>query len=318
MRAERLCILGGAGFVGRHICTRLADSPVELRVLTRRRERNRELTVVPNLELVEASVHDPKALATHLAGCDTVINLIGILNESAKGDFQRVHVELPRQLLEACRAAGVRRLLHMSALGAGDGAPSAYQRSKAEGERLVLDANSRDLAVTAFRPSVIFGPGDSFFSRFDKLLRQAPFFFPLPTPQARFRPVYVGDVAEAFVRTLTRRESFGRAYELCGPDTYSLRELVEYTAEVSGRHRTILGLSDGLSKLQGRVLGRLPGKPYSYDNYLSATVDNVCREDGLAELGLEPTPLEAVVPTYLSDVAVRQRYDVFRKSARRV
>lgn len=318
MRVKKICILGGTGFVGRHICSRLADRPVRLRVLTRHRERNRDLMVVPNLELVECSLHDPQALATHFAGCDTVINLVGVLNENRRGEFQRTHVDLPRTILEVCREIGVQRLLHMSALGAATDAPSAYQRSKAEGERLVLAANAPHFGVTSFRPSVIFGPGDSFFSRFAKLLRTAPLAFPLPTPDARFSPVYVNDVADAFIRALEERETFGRHYELCGPQTYTLRQLVEYTSRVSRHGRLIIGLPDSLSRLQGKLLQLMPGKPYSYDNYLSSTVDNVCSSNGLQELGLTPTPLEVVVPGYLSDFAARRRYNVFRKGARRV
>jgi uncharacterized protein YbjT (DUF2867 family) len=318
MRVEQICILGGTGFVGRHICNHLAQRNVNIRVLTRNSARNRDIMVVPNLQLVGTDIHDPQALATHFAGCDTVINLIGILNESRRGDFQRVHVELPRKILEACRATDVRRLLHMSALGAAADAPSEYQRSKAAGEQLVMATNGEHFGVTSFRPSVIFGPGDSLFSRFAKLLRLSPMVFPLPTPDTRFRPVYVNDVADAFIHTLTERHTFGQAYELCGPRTYSLRELVEYTARTSHHGRKIIGLSDGLSRLQARLLGALPGKPYSYDNYLSSTVDSVCQRDDLRALGIEPTGLETIVPGYLSDFAARRRYNVFRKGARRV
>lgn len=318
MRIEQICILGGTGFVGRHICNHLAQSDVTLRVLTRNSARNRDIMVVPNLQLVGTDIHDPQALATQFAGCDTVINLTGILNESRRGDFQRVHVDLPRKILEACQATGVRRLLHMSALGATPDAPSEYLRSKAEGERLVMAANSEQFGVTSFRPSVIFGPGDGLFSRFAGLLRSSPKVFPLPTPNARFRPVYVNDVADAVIRTLTERATFGQSYELCGPRTYTLRQLVEYTARTSGIERRIVSLSDSSSRLQARMLGLLPGRPYSYDNYLSCSIDSVCQYDGLKALGIAPTAVEAVVPGYLSDFAARRRYNLFRKGARRV
>lgn len=181
----------------------------------------------------------------------------------------------------------------------------------------MLAASGEHFGVTSFRPSVIFGPGDSLFSRFARLLRLSPGVFPLPTPGARFRPVYVNDVADAFVRSLDERGSFGRTYELCGPQTYTLKALLEYTAEISGHGRLILGLPDSLSRLQARVLGLMPGKPYNYDNYLSSSVPNVCETDGLAELGISATAVEAVVPGYLAAFSARRRYDLFRKAARR-
>lgn len=320
MHVRSICILGGSGFVGRHICSRLASSRLSVRVLTRRRERQRDLLVLPNLQLMEADIHDPQNLRAHFAEVDCVINLVGILNDPSRdgSGFEQVHVELVRKVTETCLDTGVRRLLHMSALGAARDAPSRYLRSKAEGERIALAAHGEALAVTAFRPSVIFGPGDSFFSRFARLLKRAPGFFPLPTPEACFSPVYVDNVAWAFINSLNERATFGRTFELCGPKTYTLRELVEYTARVSGHERRVIGLSDRLSRLQAQVLGRLPGQPYTLDNYLSATVDNTGTGDGLKELGIEPVALEAIVPGYLSDFSARRRYDLFRKGTHRV
>ncbi len=318
MPVANICLLGGTGFVGRRICAQLAKRPAKLRVLTRNAALNRDLLVIPNLELIETNVFDPKLLRAQLSGIDTVINLVGILNEKRRGDFERVHVELPRMLLAASREAGVRRLLHMCALGAAPDAPSRYQRTKAAGEQLVLAANGPDLAVTSFRPSVIFGPGDSLFNRFARLLALSPLFFPLPTPNTRFRPVFVDDVARAFVVSLDNPRTFGRSYELCGPRTFTLRELVAYTAELTHRTRTIVGLPDWASRLQARLLGLLPGRPYTMDNYLSATVDNVCAQDGLAELGIEQKiDINAVVPHYLASFTWRARYNVYRQWARR-
>lgn len=320
MGNRRICILGGTGFVGRHLVNALGDANVSMRVLTRNRSRQRDLLVIPNLELVQADIHDPAVLRKHFAESEVVINLVGILNSRPRDgrEFQQVHAELPKSVVDICRQTGVQRLLHMSALGAANDAPSKYQQSKAEGEAVVLAANAQHFATTSFRPSVIFGPGDSFFSRFANLLKMAPGFFPLPTPQARFSPVFVGDVAQAFINSLDERDTFGRSIELCGPRTYTLRELVEYTAEVAGHKRRIIGLSDGLSRLQARILGRFPGQPYSYDNYLSATRDNVGSCDGLRELNIIPTAVEAIVPSYLADFGVRRRYNIFRKGARRV
>ena len=318
MRIQTVCILGGTGFVGRQIANRLANTPIRIKVLTRRRERNRHLLPIPNLELVETDIHDAQQLAAQLEGVDAVINLVAILNESGKPgrDFETVHVRLVEKLLEACHTAGVKRLLHMSALGADIDGPSRYQQTKGEGERLALAAHGDDLAVTVFKPSVVFGPADSFLNTFAGLLRMAP-VMPLPTPEAKFQPVYVDDVAAAFETALSDRKTFGKTYELGGPTVYSLKTLVRYVAELLGIKRAIIGLPDGLSRLQGRVMQRVPGQPYTYDNYLSAQVDNVCSHNALPDLGIHPTALEAVAPAYLGGQKSRDRYDEWRRDAGR-
>ena len=317
MKIRTLCVLGGTGFVGRALVQRLAGEGRQARVLTRYRERHRALLVLPTLELVQADVHDPQTLVEHFRGCDAVVNLVGILNEKGHDGrgFWTAHVELARKVVEACRGAGVRRLLHMSALNAdATHGPSHYLRTKGEAEDLVHAAS--DLQVTSFQPSVIFGPGDGFFNRFARLLKLTPGVLPLACPQARFSPVYVGDVAAAFVAALDDRTSAGRRYELCGPRSYTLKQLVQYTARCAGLKRWIVGLSDRLSRLQASVFEYLPGKPFSYDNYLSLQTDSVCRENGLMSLGITPTPVEAVVPGCLGRKA-QVRYSHFQRSTRR-
>ena len=302
MAAKRIAILGGSGFVGRHLVAALTRRGHPTRVFTRRRSRSRSLLVMPACEIVETNAHVASNLEAHLAGCDVAVNLAGILNEhSGTGDrFEDVHAELPGKLAEACRRRGIGRMLHMSALGAGAGAPSGYLRTKFRGEQAAHAAEAAGIAVTSFRPSVVFGPEDSFFNRFAGLLALSPFAFPLACPRARFAPVYVGDVVRAFLVALGDDSTAGRRYELCGPHTYTLRELVEYTAEVTGRRRLIVGLGDGLSRLQARVFERLPGKPFSTDNYLSTRVDSVCSGgNGLGQLGITPRSVESVVPSYL-------------------
>lgn len=319
MQIKTIAIVGGTGFVGTHLANRLTRDHYRIRALTRRREAHRDLLVLPTLELVETDVHDSAALSSALAGCDAVINLAGILNE--RGDdgrgFRRVHVDIPRHLVQVCRALGIRRYLHMSALNAAPGAPSHYLASKGEGEELVHTA-SDGVMVTSFRPSVIFGPGDSFYTRFARLLALTPFVFPLACANARFAPVYVGDVVEAFARAMTDPVTAGQRYDLCGPDVYTLRQIVEYTAWVTGLERRVITLGDGLSRLQAAVFEWVPGKPFSRDNYRSATLDSVCGgDDGLRRLGIEPTGTEAVVPTYLGAASQRARYSSYRGLARR-
>ena len=319
MAKNRIAVLGGSGFVGRRLVAALTAAGWATRVLTRRRSRSRSMLVLPTCEVVECDVHRSADLNEQLAGCGTAINLIGILNEySSSGErFRDVHAELPGKLVEACRINGIGRILHMSALGASEDAPSEYLRTKHRGERAALAAEADGIATTSFRPSVIFGPDDSFFNRFAGLLAISPAVFPLACPRARFAPVFVGDVVSAFMAALHDDATAGRCYELCGPRTYTLRELVAYTGAISGRQRRIIGLGDGLSKLQGLVLERLPGKPFSTDNYRSTKVDSVCACNGLESLGITPRSVESVVPDYLGQGERNASLSRLRSSAHR-
>ncbi|MEN8167939.1 MAG: complex I NDUFA9 subunit family protein [Pseudomonadota bacterium] len=314
MTTSRVCILGGSGFVGSHLASRLSSRGITSRIITRQPQRQRELAVNPGIQLVSADLFDIHSLADRFAGCDAVINLIGILNENDQQTFRRLHVELVDLVVEACRTARVPRLLHMSALHADEARGSSlYLRSKGEGENRAHTHGSASLAVTSFRPSVIFGPGDSFFNRFAGLLRLSPVVFPLACPDSRFAPVYVGDVAEAFARSLDDRSTFGKHFDLCGPNIYTLKELVSYTARTLGIRRLILGLGDLPSRLQAQALGYLPGKPFSMDNYLSLQTDSTCQQNGLEALGIQPQGIEAEVPAYLAGEGYRGRYDRYRR-----
>lgn len=298
---KRICILGGSGFVGQSLCRLLAGNNWLVRVPTRRLvDTHDPLRILDGVEIVQCDIHDPSTLETLFTGCDVVINLVGILNEKGSDGrgFRHAHVELTRKVIHACQNRGISRLLHMSALHAdAEHGPSHYLRSKGEAEQLIIEAEQLDLHTTRFCPSIIFGPGDSFFNRFASLLHYAP-VFPLACPEARFAPVYVEDVARAFMLSINDESTFGQAFNLCGPHTYTLKELVSYTAHCCGYRRLIIGLNDSASALQARMLGLLPGKPMSYDNYLSLTVDSVCDEGFPARFGT-PVPIEEVVPEYL-------------------
>jgi uncharacterized protein YbjT (DUF2867 family) len=312
---NRICVLGGTGFVGRHIVERLVAEGHFVVVPTRRRERAKHLYLLPTVDVVEADVHDPATLARLFARCDAVINLVGIL-QSRPGQpygpaFARVHVELPQKVVAACAELGVPRLLHMSALKAAADAPSEYLRSKAEGEAVVIGARGR-VAATIFRPSVVFGPEDRFLNMFARLQRILPVVF-LACPDARFQPVYVGDVARAFVAALDLDDSFDKAYDLAGPKAYTLRELVEYAGKTSGHSRAIIGLGRRLSWCQARMMEILPGKLMSRDNIRSMRLANV--SDTTFPFGIQPTPLEAVAPGYLKGIYARSRFSAFRYRA---
>lgn len=309
MTTHTIAILGGSGFVGSRLCARLARDGHGVRVLTRHRERHRDLLVLPTAEVWEGNPYDPAVLDGLFKGCDVVINLVGILNEKQHdgSGFERAHVELPRQIVDACRRHGIRRLLHMSALGAdAEHGASHYQRSKGRGEALVLAAAGID--ATTFRPSVIFGPGDSFLRRFAGLLHLTPLAFPLACPTARFQTVYVGDVVECYARAIDDPRTHGQSYALCGPRAYTFLELVRYVAQVTGTPRWIIPLPDWLSRLQAEIFEWLPGKPFSRDNYLSTKHDNVCSEPFPPVFGITPTPLESIAPYYLGNAGERRRY----------
>lgn len=322
MLIKKICIIGGTGFVGRTLANHLTRKGYQLCIPTRDRESHRqELILLPTTELVEGDVHDPQQLQEFVGDCDAVINLVGILNERGHDGrgFHKAHVELTETILASCRAAGIQRYLHMSALNAdAERGPSHYLKSKGEAERSVLAAEGYDLHVTSFRPSVIFGPDDSFFNRFAKLLKLTPLVFPLACPEARFAPVYVEDVAEAFVRSLNDPATYGQGYDLCGPHEYTLQQLVEYTAHCAGLKRRIIPLNNFLSRLQARVFDFVPGKPFSTDNYLSSQVANVCTNGGdLQRFDIDPTAIEAVVPRYLGNHSMRSLYNEFRREAGR-
>ena len=301
-----IVILGGTGFVGRHLAARLCGRGDRVTVLSRNRdhERLRGWRVLPKLNVVNCNVHDAAALTHRFQGADAVINLVGILNERGRSGegFRRAHVELAGTVIGAMKAAGVKRLLQMSALNAGRG-KSHYLRTRGEAEALV---KASGLSWTIFQPSVIFGPGDGLFQRFAALLRLAP-VLPLARPNARFAPVYVGDVVEAFARCLRDPASVHQSYELYGPDTLTLAEIVRYTARQMGVKRVVLPLPDALGRAQGLVFDFIPGKPFSTDNFLSLQIDAVGGIDGLYRLGIPKTPIERIVPQMLGGSPRQQR-----------
>ncbi len=310
-KSQKIIVLGGTGFVGRSLVHALQAAGHSVDVLSRNRELQRELGVYPDVRTLSTNVYDSAALARRFAGADVVVNLVGVLQNNGFGgkDFERAHVALTETVIAAMKQAGVPRLLQMSSLRAGEG-DSHYLRSRGQAEAKV---KASGLAWTIFQPSVIFGPGDGLFCRFAPLLKIAP-VLPLARAGARFQPVYVKDVAQAFVRALERPDSVGKTYPLVGPKTLSLAELVRWTAQILGVRRLVLPLPGVFGYLQGLAFDPLPAglKPFSSDNFKSLALDSVSERNGLAELGIRPTPMELVVPEYIGRSEHQRDLDRYR------
>lgn len=305
----RALVTGGSGFIGRHVVAALVRRGIKVTVPSRRRERAKHLIVLPTVDVIQTDILAGGVLPDLVRGHDAVINLVGVLHGP---DFETPHVKLPLAVIEACRASGVKRLVHMSALGASTDGPSAYQRSKGKGEQAVMQA--QDLDVTVFRPSVVFGPEDHFLNTFAWLARFTPVLM-VPSPEARFQPVYVGDVAQAIVTALGETDAHGRSYELGGPREYTLRELVRCVCTWTGRRRIVLGMPERLSYVSAWFLQRMPMQLMSVDNVRSMQVANTTQ--ARFPFGIEPQALEAVAPAYLVPSGPRERYPQLRWRARR-
>ncbi len=313
-------VLGGTGFVGQSVCAHLVERAGGangcVAVPTRRAAHARPLQLLPLVDVVQADVHDPAQLRRLVKGRDGVINLVAILH-GGEEEFRRVHVELPRKLAQACHEAGVRRLIHVSALGVSDTAPSRYLRSKAAGEA-VLKAAKLDLTV--LRPSVIFGQGDRFLNLFAELQAVLP-VLPLAGASARFQPVWVEDVAAAIVHCIDDPKTIGLTLECTGPTVHTLAELAAMAGRWSGHERRVLGLPQGLARLQALAMECLPGPTLmSRDNLDSMRVPSVASAilPGLERLGIRASALDAVVPGYLAAAQGKARLDPWRARARRI
>lgn len=327
MTSRNVLVIGGSGFIGSAIVAKLSAAGKRVLVPTRRRERAKHLITLPTVDVVEADVHHAQTLAGLMQDIDAVINLVGVLHSDTGTPwgkrFQTAHVDLARQVAEACAANGVPRLLHMSSLGADSNAPSMYLRSKAAGEAAVTTAlreAAACTAVTVFRPSVVFGQGDKFINLFARLQRYAP-LVPLGKPDAMLQCIWVEDLARAFVNALDAPHTFGKTYELAGPKVYTLKQLVEYAGQVSGHARLVFGLPDRLAYLQAWIMEMGPVEMLSRDNLDSTKVDSVISDAALqtmkTELGIAPAAMETVVPGYLSGHSPKERYMLLRDHAGR-
>lgn len=344
-RIKHVCILGGGGFVGRRVVRELHERGYTVRVLTRHRERaKRDLIVLPTVDVVQCNITDARELERQFEGMDAVINLVGILHERHKsridkplarrGDFQEFHVELPRKIVHACAKLGIKRLLHMSALGADATSKSGYLRSKGVGEQLVRESgmvhNDNEnwylngpkfvhgyaLEVTIFRPSVIFGLNDGLVHLFSKLLRRFP-VIPLGNTESKLQPISVEDVGRAIALSVNAPETFGKTYDLCGPESFTLQQLVEQIGAALGLHRRIIPLSDHWAYLQAAVFEHLPGRLMTRDDFYALKAGSTCVNSYPAIFGA-PTPFDALLQNLVEGNPRSRRYADLRGGARRL
>ena len=283
-----ISILGGSGFVGTELCTRLLQDNAKIKLLTRDISSCTHFTSITNVTITCVQDYTTQSLIESIKGSDTVINLIGILNEKGhRGkQFYDVHTGITRNALNACQQLGIKRYLQLSALNADVDGPSHYLRSKGQAEQYLL-THCDDVAVSIFQPSVIFGENDSFLNRFASLLKFVPIIFPLACADAKFSPVYVGDVVQAMINSIDDPSSHSQTYPLCGPNTYTLK--------ISGHRCKVISLPPSLSKIQAHIFEYVPGKPLSIDNYNSLQVDSVCVNGSSCT-----TTLEDIAPNYLA------------------
>lgn len=315
MTYQRICVIGGSGFIGSYIAERLTEQGCQLTIATRRRERAKaSLLVLPGVQLVEADIHRPEALKQLISGHDAVINMVGILHGNA-AQFDKAHVQLSEKVITACQSLGVRRLIHISALGADERGPSLYQQSKGRAETRVRESG---LEWTILRPSVVFGHGDSFLNMFASLLRKAP-FLPLAGAHTRFAPIWAGDVAHAVEASLSHRAAIGQSLDLAGPGVYTLAELVSLVGRHIGKPRPVIALPQSLAMLQAALMECLPGPALiSRDNVRSLSVDNISDQPfPSALLGFRPTALEALAPGLLGSDEFNLTMSAYRRQIAR-
>ncbi len=308
-KQRNILLLGGSGFIGKQLAYALANQGWLVSIPSRRPHRNRSLLVHPNIRLLEANIIDPANLKQLCSGQHAVINLVGILHERRKGDFRRYHVDFIKTVVETCSEVGIQRLLHISALGADQATGSSlYLRSKGEAENLLHTFGQRGLQVTSFQPSVVFGMEDDFINRFAGILKLIFGYFPLACADSKLAPVYVGDLVDRIVSVIDDRESFSRRYTICGPEIFTLQQILELIIESLQLPVRVMPLGKGLSRLQAVILQNLPGKLFTMDNYRSLQTDSTCPDGDLCQTSLRQ---------YVKGLSVmfgnKRDYDNFRK-----
>ena len=287
MQYQNIILLGGSGFIGRSLAFALADKGCRVTIPCRRPHRQQALKIHPNIRVVAADVLNENQLDPLCSGQHAIINLIGILHQRQAHDFRRVHVDFIKSLVTICLRNNIHRVLHLSALGANEASsPSLYLRSKGEGENLLHTFGHKNLQITSFQPSVVFGKHDQFINRFAALVNSGLLLFPLACPNSLLAPVYVGDLVDRIVAAVDDRSTHSKRFTICGPEVFTLQQIIELIIKASASSCRVLPLGDTLSKLQAVILQSLPGKLFTLDNYHSLQTPNICQQGELCQTGL--------------------------------
>ena len=309
VKISKCVIFGGTGFVGSNFAQKLSPLATEIVVITRDIERNKSLKMIPNLQLVPASISDSKTIRDVLKNAEIVVNTIGILNEFDQiSTFENIHFKFLQRLSQEIKVNKIKRFLHISSLNAKIDQMSDYLHTKGKAEDFILNEMSSFCNTTIFRPSIVFGEEDSFFNKFAKLLKFIP-IFPLACPYARFQPIYVGDLTDFMISCISNIETYNKKIDTVGPKIYTFSELIKLTTKTMGIRRVIIPLNDSLSKAQAYVFQNLPGKLFTIDNYYSLQIDSVSENGYVGK-----TTVEQTLPNYLN---IKDESEELRKKAGR-
>ena len=309
VKISKCVIFGGTGFVGSNFAQKLSPLATEIVVITRDIERNKSLRMIPNLQLVPASISDSKTIRDVLKNAEIVVNTIGILNEFDQiSTFENIHFKFLQRLSQEIKVNNIKRFLHISSLNAKIDQMSDYLHTKGKAEDFILNEMSSFCNTTIFRPSIVFGEEDSFFNKFAKLLKFIP-IFPLACPYARFQPIYVGDLTDFMISCISNIETYNKRIDTVGPKIYTFSELIKLTTKTMGIRRVIIPLNDSLSKAQAYVFQNLPGKLFTIDNYYSLQIDSVSENGYMGK-----TTVEQTLPNYLN---IKDESEELRKKAGR-
>ena len=309
VKISKCVIFGGTGFVGSNFAQKLSPLATEIVVITRDIERNKSLKMIPNLQLVPASISDSKTIRDVLKNAEIVVNTIGILNEFDQiSTFESIHFKFLQRLSQEIKVNKIKRFLHISSLNAKIDQMSDYLHTKGKAEDFILNEMSSFCNTTIFRPSIVFGEEDSFFNKFAKLLKFIP-IFPLACPYARFQPIYVGDLTDFMISCISNIETYNKKIDTVGPKIYTFSELIKLTTKTMGIRRVIIPLNDSLSKAQAYVFQNLPGKLFTIDNYYSLQIDSVSENGYMGK-----TTVEQTLPNYLN---IKDESEELRKKAGR-
>jgi NADH dehydrogenase len=319
MQSSRMVtVFGGSGFLGRHAVRALAQRGWRIRVAVRRPDlagHLQPLGAVGQIKAIQANLRYRWSVDRAVEGADAVVNLVGILAQGGRQTFDAVQAFGPRAIGEAARSAGIANVVHISAIGADQPSTIGYLRSKAEGEEGILSAAPE---TVVFRPSIVFGPEDRFFNRFAAMARLSPVLPLIGGGATKFEPVFVGDVAEAVARALEGGARAGAVYELGGPEVLTFRQCMERMLQTTRRRRALVPVPFGIARVLGRIGEHLPGRPLTHDQVRMLKFDNVvspaAREEGrtLQGLGVAPTPVDVVLPTYLAHFRERGEFSEMR------